>query len=116
VKLPRVSAALGRCYLRRGADLPQVGRLPPPVDRGTRWTIASFLGAGGLVSAMITARGEAMKQPVERRLAAILGAISRENEKILDCALEAFLRASVITSGSSSSGAELLLLLDDGRP
>jgi hypothetical protein len=34
VKLPRVSAALGGSELRRGADLPQVGRPPPdPLTR-----------------------------------------------------------------------------------
>jgi hypothetical protein len=33
VKLPRVSAPLGRFYLRRGADLPQVGRLPLTIGR-----------------------------------------------------------------------------------
>jgi adenylate cyclase len=38
------------------------------------WTVASFLGAGGSVSAIIGSFGEAMKQPVERRLAAILAA------------------------------------------
>jgi hypothetical protein len=30
VKLPRVSAAVGRCYLRRGADLPQAGAAGSP--------------------------------------------------------------------------------------
>jgi hypothetical protein len=35
LKLPRISAALGRCHLRAGADLPQVGR---SADHGSWWT------------------------------------------------------------------------------
>jgi hypothetical protein len=73
VKLPRISAALERCDLRSGADLPQVD-IYLPADPEASGTIASFLGAGGSVSAIIGSFGEAMKQPVERRLAAILAA------------------------------------------
>jgi adenylate cyclase len=47
---------------------PSAYRLNRGLDR------RSFLGAGGRVSAIIGALGEAMKQPVERRLAAILAA------------------------------------------
>ena len=34
LKLPRISAALGYCYLRSGADLPQVDRLPHRLTPG----------------------------------------------------------------------------------
>jgi hypothetical protein len=35
VKLPRISAALGRCYLRHGSDLPQGGPRPPTMGGST---------------------------------------------------------------------------------
>jgi hypothetical protein len=43
LKLPRVPAALGRCYLRSGTDLPQVARLLPPVIR-PGWTARAGTG------------------------------------------------------------------------
>ena len=50
------------------------GPSTPPADPGAYWTIASFLGAGGLFLLSSVRLGEAMKQPVQRRLAAILAA------------------------------------------
>ena len=60
---------------QRSAGAGPVRRRWPSAYRLTRGLLdRSFLGAGSCISAMIGALGEAMKQPVERRLAAILGA------------------------------------------
>jgi adenylate cyclase len=74
LKLARVSAAswglLSAARGRFAAGGPSTYRLTPEAC----WTVVSFLGAGGSISAIIGSFGEAMKQPVQRRLAAILAA------------------------------------------
>src|SRR3974377_1096680 len=44
LKPPRISAALGRCYLRRGADLPQLACHLRTPGQGRCWTVALSLG------------------------------------------------------------------------